>query len=131
MPEEEEAAGWEELPTENSRCVPTMLAECPSFMQMTSLHPHNSPGGQGGLQPSKGLVMGYERCEVKSPIPEGACWDQSALMEQGWVRAWKKSLEAWLGLALRSCDITRNAPPSHRNMTPMTAEGAWGPRNAI
>lgn len=111
--------------SENSRCIPTMSARCPSFMQMTPLPPRNSPGGQGGLQPQKGVKSSHPALKEPAGInlPSGSR-DGSGL---GGRRAWRPGWASHLG----PVTWPGMPPQSHRNMTPMAAEGAWGPRNAI
>lgn len=99
-----EPQGGKNFPQREQQAHPHHVGQVPQLYANDSTAPSQQPWGSG-------WAAAPERCEVKSPRPEGACWDQSALREQRWVRAWrKKSLEAWLGLALRSCNMARNAP---------------------
>lgn len=82
-----EPQGGKNFPQREQQVHPHHVARCPSFMQMTPLPPRNSPGGQGGLQPQKGVKSSHPALKEPAGInlPSGSR-DGSGL---GGRRAWR------------------------------------------
>ena len=125
--------GRSSFPQREQQGQPPMWPHAPSFMQITSLHPHNNSAAGGCYGPiyrEGDWSPGKWSEGAKSHSQEGAGVNLPSGSRDGSGPGRKKSLGPWPARMPRSCGMSWKSPLLPGDMTSRATDGDFGGRNA-